>query len=695
MGIYRLATRAGDLKNTTRNPCLTDPETRAAMGEEIRRNTGWAARSCPPFYFVADENSLGHYSSAHDFCQSPTCLAAFRQVLRQRYGALSGLNQAWRREYTTWDEVTPDTFEEAKARGCFVAWIEHRRFMFSVFTDAMALEKQLVTSVDPVGRLAVSGMGMPSVHNGFDWYGMSQHLDHIVCYLRPYLTDVLRSFARPGMTLSAWNGYAGSYEALRQRVWHQVLNGFHHPSYWYHRFMIRHGDGALSPAGREFQSIIREVRDSGVGRLLTGASWHPSPVGIHYSTAALISAHVTGTTTPLGDTVFEANLNGWAEVLRDMGVQPPRCFSTEQLLAGELTATAVKVFVLPLSQALADGEVEALSRFVAAGGILVADGRPGVLTEAGVQRQENALHAVFGVQFSSEPFERARSSITVATADGERTCSLSPLEKGLDVRASTALGSSPGLPGTRPVRFGGLNIRSKPGTDMVRSFIVNRHGKGAAIYLNALLDDYGDLRTRGNESRPVVEALQRALAAAGFEPEWQAALPPGTELIRYDHGLNSYVALCRTLNASKEYCQFRLALGETKYICDVTGDHRGEQTATVQGILAPGDARVFALLPAAPAAPELSVTWQRHAIVGSVRLNDAAGQPMSGAARLRVLDAGGEERIAYTSNLLVTEGQAELRIPLGLDETGETWRVVVRDVVTGKETTADVRLGTP
>ena len=693
MGIFRLATWAGDLKSPIRKPCLTNPEFQAELVDAVKRHVEWASKLCPPYYFVADENSLGHYSSPHDFCQSPTCLAAFREAMRKRYANLESLNQAWKRDYATWNDVAPDTFDTAKARDCFVSWIEHRRFMFTVFTDAMALEKRCVSDVDETGRLAVSGMGMPSVHNGFDWYGMSQHLDHIVAYLRPFLADAMRSFARPGMTLSAWNGYGASYAGLRQRVWHQVLNGFSHPSYWYHRYMIRHGDATLSPAGLEFQSIIREVKSSGLGALIKGAKWHPSPVGIHYSTASLIAAHATGTKTPVGDTVFEANLNGWAQLLRDLGVQPPRAFSTEQILAGELDATAVRIFVLPLSQALTDGEVGALVRFVDEGGILVADGRPGTMHESGVFRERNPLCDLFGVTFSDGPFERPGSTIAMNAPGEEWSCPLAPLEAGLRVATDTVLGSSPGVPATKQVVFGGLAIRSKPGSVSVPSFIVKRHGRGAAVYLNALVDEYGDMRLRGDDVRPVVRAVKSALTAAGFVPDWDASLPPGTEFIRYDSGANNYVGLCRIPGTSKEHGQFHIALPRERHIVDLTGDHTTSSSAVLAGRLAPGETRLFALLPAAPGPLNVKVSRQPQGLKVEVRLSNPSGTPRAGAVSIRILTPEGQEHPAYTANLSIPEGHARVPIALGLNERTGTWQVVVRDVVTGKEATREIALG--
>ena len=693
MAIHRLAVGQKQLKDLARDPCLSSPEYADTMRSDIAKHVGWAKDHLCPFYFVADENSLGHYSSAHDFCHSPHCLSLFRKRLRERHDTVAALNAVWRTDFAAWDEVEPPTFDQARARGWFPPWFEHRRFMFDVFSAAIAREKSLLEEVCPGGRLAVSGMGMPTVHNGFDWYRMQQQLDHVVAYLRPALADVMRSFRRGDRTLSAWNGYGSSESALRYQIWHQVLNGFSHPSYWFHRYLMTHGDDSLSPAGEAFQRIIRETRDSGIGKLLMSAQWTPSEVGMHQSTASLIAARISGTSTPVTDTVFGRNLNGWAELLRDMGLQPPTVLSAEEVEGGALETSGLRVFVLPLSQVLSDRETESLVRFVAAGGTLVADARPGVYDGDAVPRAASRLHAVFGVDCAADPFERPQARIGVRVGAETVTVPLPALEPNLRLRDARALGASPGQARTRPVEFGGLRIRTRDGDDAtVPSFVVRRHGPGAAVYLNTLLDEYGDMRKRGDAVAPIVRAVHAALDAAGFRPSASARVPPGTEVIRYRDGATQYVAVCRHTDSTSENDAFSVELGGPLEVVDVIARRRIGRSEKIEGSVSPGQTKLYAATPAALGSIALAATAENGCLVARVTLGDETGQPATGGARLTVFGPDGSERPHYARNLVV-RGSTSARTPLGLDERSGPWRVVVTNTLTGDtdEKTVDTR----
>jgi hypothetical protein len=656
MGIHRLASSAAALKSTVRKPCLSASDTRAEMRDDVHRYVSRSQPFHPPFYFVADENSLGHYSSAHDFCQSDDCLAAFRAALRREYGLLDRLNATWQRDFESWDSVVPDTFSQASERSCFSAWMDHRRFMFGVFADAFALERACLQEVDPDGRLAVSGMGMPSVHNGFDWYALSRNLDHVVAYLRPFVTDAMRSFRRPSSTLSAWNGYGSTYADLRYRIWHQLLNGFQHPSYWHHRYMIGHGDESISQAGLDFQAIITETRASGIGRLLQAAQWEDSPIGLHYSVASLIAAHATGVQTVIGDPLFEANLNGWSECIRDLGFQPPRCISTAELEAGALRASETPLFVLPLSQAMTEREVQALEAYVDSGGIVIADACAGIWDEHAMQRTDGGLARLFGVRYGQAPAARPAANLVLGDGDDALTTPLRPVAGDLILEGASALAGAAGLPATRTVDFGGLHIQSEPQGSRIPAALVKTRGHGAAIYLNTALDTYGPLRRQGIQVEPVLTMLRRALETAGFNQTKDALLPPGTEAVRYRHGPNRYIGLCRTPAAAAEpaACRMQIHAPQWQYVLGTAQDTpEPVKGSVIDTALAPGQTRIVALLPARPDEPAIHASWADGAISVQAEQVLEDGRPAWGALRLILSDPTGRERKAYTQTLVI------------------------------------------
>ena len=72
--------------------------------------------------------------------------------------------------------------------------------------------------------------------------------------------------------------------------------------------------------------------------------------------------------------------------------------STEQVLADGLNR--FKVLILPNSESIGDAEAAKIEAFVQAGGLVIADMRPGVADEHGRLRPSAAMARLFGVQWT-------------------------------------------------------------------------------------------------------------------------------------------------------------------------------------------------------------------------------------------------------------------------------------------------------
>ena len=693
MAMHDVRTRK--LDGLVRQPCLTDPAYLALMEGDVLRHAGRAEPFVPPSYFVADENSLGRYGAHHDFCQSESCLARFRERLEAKYASLATLNRAWGTTFGRWDQVKPYTFDQAKGTGNFAPWAEHRRFMFRVFTSAFEKQKETLLEVDPKGRLAVSGMGVPLVPNGFDWYQLCRPLDYIVAYAgRAGVEDMLRSFKDKDDILGAWCGYARTGEQLRDKVWHELLNGFFHPGYWHYGYMLTHGDNKVARQGYEFKSIIDEIKHTGVGKMLVEAEWTRSAVAVHQSIASLITSNATGTRCLITQSLFNDNVTGWCAAIRGMGFCPPTFVSSEQIENGILTPKTHRVLVLPLSQAMSEAEVARVRAYVSAGGILVCDARAGMFTENSRGRDKWPLGEVFGVALTEDRVEDLKTSIYFGSKpESQAALPFAPLDRAIRLTTGKAHAYAAGRPRTRPVDFGGLRVRSKSaGKRTVPAVVLNRFGKGCGVYLNLLLAEYPDLGRRGVDVKGFILGMRATLAAAGLKQDVEATLPVGSEMVRYRDGATEYVGLCRRLGYPERDSRAQIKLPGETHVYDVRTHTYVGKTSTIETDLLPGQAKVYAVCTEKRGSIRVQASLSpSEGIRYRIRLETAGEQPCAGIVRLQA-SCNGTAKRHYSRNLKV-QGSLDAEIPLALNERQGTWRLQVTDAITGVKDETTLQIG--
>ncbi|HUS81472.1 MAG TPA: beta-galactosidase, partial [Armatimonadota bacterium] len=280
MNLMRIAVTPGAMEGVERDPCLSSPEFRASLREHAGRYAQALRDLFPVAHFNGDENSLGSYSKPHDFCQAPDTLAKFRDFLRGKYATVERLNAEWGTGFAAWDEVRPFTLAQARESGNWAPWVEHRTWMATELADILAFQSEIIHEADPNGRLAVSGMGVPSIYNGFDWSRLMPHLNHMAGYARQsggaYRSELFRSFARPDALLGTWTGYEADLDFVRDSIWWEVLSGFFCPAYYCSDFL--HTPGLTeTEAAEDLARTFAEVR-SGLGKLIMGGERLEDPI---------------------------------------------------------------------------------------------------------------------------------------------------------------------------------------------------------------------------------------------------------------------------------------------------------------------------------------------------------------------------------------------------------------------------------
>ncbi len=354
-----------------RTPCLSDPEFRSRMQREFMEFGRQSRHLGASFYWFGDELSLtGYWSSAIDFCFSPSCLKGFQEFLRQKYGSVENAAAQWGRNYRSFEEFIPETATEAKRRndGNFSAWADHLEYMDQLlcnYIDFFAAQGLLAG--DPNARYFISGPQAPSAYGGNDWSIQSRVYTGLMSYNFGGLQDILHSF-NPGTVDLPWIlGYANYGGKVCYELWKSLQFRVRGAMGFSMASLIR-PDGTLSRSGQAVAEYIPEIT-SGIGKLFIGTlDFAPPEVLIFYSQSSIRAAYISGRATKHEDIRMK-----YAMLCRNYGI-PFRMISERELLADVCSGNTVKLLILPDSNAVSDRALAKIRQFIARGGKVLAEG---------------------------------------------------------------------------------------------------------------------------------------------------------------------------------------------------------------------------------------------------------------------------------------------------------------------------------
>ena len=370
-----------------------------------------------------------------------------------------------------------------------------------------------------------------------------------------------------------------------------------------------------------------------------------------------------------------------ARIFTDLGLQYDYVTS-EQIVDGRLSREGFRVLVLPYAQAFPAEFAQVVREFVAAGGVVVADLRPGVFDEHGRLLGKGQLDDLFGIT-------RIGGGVL------PERLKMRPLS------APAVASRLPDMPVDHQVKVDSGAARA--GVGDLSALISSRVGKGRGILLNFYPARYIALRTKGEEG-PLLRSIGRLLTSAGVEP--RAALTcdkshvPVTQVVRFTQGANEYVGLLRDHRMfysspvpilDQEPRRATLDFGRKGHVYDVrAGRYLGEQRR-ISTTVVPAEAQLYAVLPYRVKAIHIFEVQEGAGTVKTFALQVAVrGEARPGAHVLHVAveDANGRSRPEYAQNLKVEHGAGTFRLPLALSDPGGEWKLNVRDAVTGvvKET---------
>jgi hypothetical protein len=366
-----------------RDPGLSDPVWLNRIADRLKSIVEAAKPDHPLYYTLGDETGIADLAANWDFDLSTESLAGFRSWLQTQYSSLDALNAEWGTNYTSWDQVMPELTRTAMRRGDdnFAAWSDFKAWMDVAFARALRAGADAVHSADPTARSAIEGAQVPG-WGGYDYTLLAHTVDVMEIYDTYENLPILRSFNPPVVPLIT--AFGSSPQQLHA-IWREWLRGCRGLVLWDDKSRIVSADGALGADGQGYAPVFAALRGR-IGRAVLDAEPVFDPVAVLYSPPSFRVSWILEH-RPRGDAwitrtaaqedtgnAHRESLAAYAQELAHVGLTP-RYISPEQLARTELNGA--KALILPHAVALSSAEAEALRKFAAAGGLIIADVPPG------------------------------------------------------------------------------------------------------------------------------------------------------------------------------------------------------------------------------------------------------------------------------------------------------------------------------
>jgi len=652
-----------DTKYLIRPISLSDPKDLEPLSEKLRKVARYTAWMEPLGYNLGDEMSTTLYGTPFDYDFGSMALADFRKWLQKQYGSLDALNQQWDTAFTSWESVMPMTAHEVRERGNYAPWADHRAFMDATFAGFFDWTRSQLQREDPKAVVGMSGTQTAEAYGGYDWSLLADSVDFAQTYDDGGQLMMHRSLA-PNMPRATWLGYGVRNPFARAMLWVLLFHGERGSSFWASE-MLLNPDYAYGSTAAEMAPVIQEFR-SGLARLLNGAQ-RVSNIGVHYSQASIRGAWISGAATRSA-----ANRNGWIRLMDDLNYQS-EYLSTAQIEEGQLLKRGYNAFILPYSVALSDKEATELKRYVEAGGLLIADGKVGLMDERCSTRQRAALDDLFGVSRPSpNPLARLHEGIA-------------HLNRNLDacqVEGITfdAVAANPRLGVTDGEALGKL--------DKTPIFVVRKSGNGTAILTNFFFDSYGR-RRKLNAEAPLRDLVRNALALNGITPNVTFKSEGDSKgrhanTVCLSTGDTIFAgAILDPANHDADWAaRLSVTFPKDGYLYDLRQRKLIGQTRSADTTVLAGDAVLYALTQHKVENVSVSLDQSRfqagETIHYKIAIDPTAGAD-SGVFTIEVIGPDGKTRDHYSVNLTASKGRAEGSFRTALNDPSGQWAIRATD----------------
>ncbi len=746
-----------DENGVLKSGCVHDEEGMAKfVAETVERARG--SREMGTFVY-----SLGDENAVRAGCLSEHCRVAYQNYLREKvYKTIDALNASWGTTYTSFDQVevdregdlpaadAPQWFKEYYAQrrvkhetdsevtggarqielgdindeiralqdGNFARWYDRQDFQNWSYVQWCKRFVKAFRELDPHSLTGFEGTDSFSIRRlttrsrqGGDLDLFMREMEYFGPYHNP-ANEVVRSLAKGNFPRGNWIGYSMDPDEELGYYWNQISDGFNAIQWWrldnvgegYHGFLAP--DLAPSPTSRALIEDTQIVRD-GLGDLLMRCEMQREGIALLYSLPSTYIAHFDGNPS-YG--LYVRDHEHWIDALHDAGVQFDYV-TDRQLRLGEFDASKYKILVLPLAFAIGDKEAEVIRKFVAGGGTLIADVRPGLYDDRCKPREGGVLDDVFGVKRTHKQDAMGLDRMRI---QGELNGQPLYMEWGnwygkdiypqMYTDPTVELTTGEALGWNYPIHFHhGLKYPAG---------VVNKLGNGTAILLNfavypAPFDDFlGQLLAASGVAPSIVvretEAARSSQAVARLLDEGEQAPeagsagsrigdgdhPVGLEVTRWKQGELELVALLDDVDR-----EVKVSLPESRYVYDLRGGAALGEVREFTTRLRKARASFFALLPDAAQPPAIDFGAPAGApgtvLTPTIAIPGATG---ARALKLHLAAPNGHEASWIADHTVIEGGQGQVKIPFALNDPRGPWMLRAKDILTGAEATATITL---
>lgn len=607
---------------------------------------------------------------------TPAGLNAYRGWLREIYrDDLDALNTEWGSNYTHWGEVnvldqTDNMENKAKEAGNYARWSD--RLHWSEVNWARNMSGAMTRRAreyDPKALLGFEGSGRMW---GIDYDELLANSGFTGMY-RGITLEMLRSLAPPGYVYGYWTGYGASGEALISAAWDHVMQ--HAPSIWY--FILDFDWLATNnepyPDRQEYiNDCILPLR-RGLGDLLLQLDMPHDGIGIYYSVASCHASELSLSSAWNSSSLATENL---VRLLQEAGYQ--YVFTTKtRVLNGDLQKRGIKVLFLPFVQPLGEDEVEALTRFVQEGGIVIADQRPGVMSGHCRPWDRGPADDLFGI-------ERTGAGKPVRLA-GETSVQFRGQALPLAITNNHGDGEIKAASATA-----GATLNDTP------VFLVNALGKGQAVLWNFHVTGYNGERgtAHAKQTRDFIRAL---MSACGVKPRLERTEAGGGELTSTQTGTwnKGNVTLYALYRTGGDPTPAAVTLPQKRFVFDLTEGEKGNTDKVQIKQLRTGRAHFLATYPWDPGQP----------IVKPSATSARSGETVEFTFSMSGVPAAEQGTFSYYTRLVNPAGQwvdvipwsvqgpggrAKTHVRFAHNDPAGTWTLQVREITTGRSTTVKI-----
>lgn len=683
-----------------RKPCLHDEE---ALGEALKRlvAAGRAQRRQRPiFYALCDEAGVADLVAPWDFCFDPRTIAAMREWLIAEYGSLDAINSQWETDFATLEDLRPLTTDEMMARGDdnLSPWADHRHFMNYAFAAAAAKGVEAILSGDPDAYVGLVGCQMPAAFGGYDYWLLSQALLCVEPYNIGNNREIWRSLAPEKPAVTTAFGF-GDWEVWR--LWYQMLHGDLGIIIYDEEFRYLDKEGRATDLGASIAPTYLELT-GGIRKLLSQMRRVEDPIAIHYSQPS-ITAHWMLEIRPRGldwvereswhdrqDSRFVRLRESWVKLVED-NLRQFDFVAYAQLENGQFDLADHRIMILPQSIAMSAEECRVLRRFVERGGVLVADCRTALMDEHCKALGKGQLDDLFGITRRDLTYAPGPEGLKPVKGASGELAGGEPFD-----RVSAA---EPG------VRVKGAAVAYYEDANGTPAVIVNKTGRGATVYLNAVVTDYYRWRIRSSDGESLRAFVARLIEMANVPPQYDLTMadgshPVGIEIHPYSDGKTRLLAIHRNYHlksselgppeyqsqeALKTQRTLRIGLGAVSAVYDERSGGLIDVTDTVTVDVPEYEPVILSIFEKALEA----VTIDAPDAVAAGDLVEVALEVVGAEAstthvlRVEVLSASGESMGVYQRNLVAPGGRARWILPLAESDMPGAYTLLVRDVATG------------